>query len=301
MDLDFDALLSQAGLAGLQDIPLSRIAPDPGNPRRRRDETQLTELAASIRARGVLQPITVQPANADGLHIIRFGERRYLAARMVGLATLIDQTTENDQREPLSSPDMVEAVERLIQAGHSHAEIGEKLGRPRVTISHYAAVQAMPEKLRRLLPDIAVRPLYDLYQLWKREPTTVDLLLETADPASITRRTVRELARTTEPAAHTPSAIPIPAATSSFPPKRREEAADRRHVPARTEPPDLALSPDLPVTGRLTVAVGERVGRLLFSPAPIAGQALVLFDGDRHATPEAVPLDGLRIVRLVAA
>ena len=53
----------------VEEIPLDRVIPDPGNPRRSFDDDALAELAASIAARGVLQPITVAPADAAGSRI----------------------------------------------------------------------------------------------------------------------------------------------------------------------------------------------------------------------------------------
>ena len=72
----------------IEDIELGRIMPDPGNPRRSFDEDALAELAASIAARGVLQPITVTPPDAQGMHRIRLGERRFRASQLAGLATI---------------------------------------------------------------------------------------------------------------------------------------------------------------------------------------------------------------------
>src|SRR3546814_5553225 len=72
----------------VEDIPLERVIPDPGNPRRSFDDDALAELAASIAARGVLQPITVAPADAAGLHRIRLGERRFRASQLPGRLTI---------------------------------------------------------------------------------------------------------------------------------------------------------------------------------------------------------------------
>src|SRR3546814_11239729 len=72
----------------VEDLPLDWIMADPGNPRRVFDEKELDDLAASIAARGVLQPIIVAPKNSDGLHVIRVGERRFRASRLAGRETI---------------------------------------------------------------------------------------------------------------------------------------------------------------------------------------------------------------------
>ena len=67
----------------VQEISLEQIQPSKANPRRRVDDAALTELAASIKSRGVLQPILVRPVNADGYEIV-CGERRWRASRTAG-------------------------------------------------------------------------------------------------------------------------------------------------------------------------------------------------------------------------
>ena len=102
----------------IEDIALDRIMPDPGNPRRNFDEDALAELAASIAARGVLQPITVTPSDAQGMHRIRLGERRFRASQLAGLVTipaiivaegegvqlLADQVVETITKRTISAP-----------------------------------------------------------------------------------------------------------------------------------------------------------------------------------------------------
>ncbi|MGB7243769.1 MAG: ParB/RepB/Spo0J family partition protein, partial [Sulfitobacter sp.] len=71
--------------SGVHQIDLSSIEADPDQPRRVFDEDKLRSLSESIAAQGVLQPITVQPKNADGKHLIIMGERRWRAAQLAGL------------------------------------------------------------------------------------------------------------------------------------------------------------------------------------------------------------------------
>jgi ParB family transcriptional regulator, chromosome partitioning protein len=78
---------SSDGSSGwLCDIALNEIHPNPSQPRKRFDDASLTALADSIRERGVLQPVIVQPRMAGGYELIA-GERRWRASRIAGIAT----------------------------------------------------------------------------------------------------------------------------------------------------------------------------------------------------------------------
>ncbi|PID33372.1 chromosome partitioning protein ParB [Candidatus Saccharibacteria bacterium] len=84
IDETFDPTAKQDDkLSKLQDIPIGQIAPDPDQPRKHFDESSLEELAASVKKHGLVLPIVVSPH--DGKFVIVAGERRYRAAKMVGL------------------------------------------------------------------------------------------------------------------------------------------------------------------------------------------------------------------------
>jgi ParB/RepB/Spo0J family partition protein len=76
-----------AGDGRLQEIPLEQIRANPDQPRKRFEESALTSLAESIRERGVLQPIIVQPRAAGGYELIA-GERRWRASKIAGIAAI---------------------------------------------------------------------------------------------------------------------------------------------------------------------------------------------------------------------
>src|SRR5437764_4793781 len=84
----------------LRELPLELIRPNPRQPRRRFDETALSELAQSIRVRGVLQPIVVAPL-AGGHYELVAGERRLRAAEAVGLETIPALVRQADAWERL--------------------------------------------------------------------------------------------------------------------------------------------------------------------------------------------------------
>lgn len=183
-----DALSRKSDGRSVQKIALNRIAPDPNQPRKVFDQKALEELAQSIEARGVLQPITLRTLDAGKTYVIRYGERRWRAAGLAGLADipaivteegadeneLIDQVIENDQRADLSPIEIAEAVTAMIADGHSKETIGKRLGRARTDISMYASVLDFPEELTGdFLARSSLRAAYNLFVAWKTAPEQV--------------------------------------------------------------------------------------------------------------------------------
>lgn len=144
------------------EVPLEGIVPNPHQPRRQMDEAGVSELAASIRSTGLIQPIVVRRTKV-GYELIA-GERRWRAARMAGLATVpvlirevnsIEQAqmalVENIQREDLNPVDRALAYRTLMsQLGLTQAELASRTGEDRSSVANYlrlldlaAPVQAM--------------------------------------------------------------------------------------------------------------------------------------------------------------
>jgi len=126
-----DALLggepSPSPSASPTTLPVTRLRPGKYQPRTRMDPQALAELADSIRAQGVMQPILVRPVDSGQYEIIA-GERRYRAAQLAGLdevpvlvkpvpdtAALAMALIENIQREDLNPLDEAQGVQRLIR------------------------------------------------------------------------------------------------------------------------------------------------------------------------------------------
>jgi len=139
------------GATGIRLIRIDEIHPDPRQPRQEFDEQALQALAASIRTAGLMQPIVVRPqANRGGGFQIIVGERRWRAARMVGLdqvpalvQDIDDQTAaewgliENIQREDLNPLERAEAFRRLTdEYGLTHQEVAERVGLNRATVTN---------------------------------------------------------------------------------------------------------------------------------------------------------------------
>jgi len=144
-------------------IGINEIDPNPVQPRRVFDPERLQELANSIRANGIIQPIVVRPFG--GRYQLVAGERRWRAARLAGLEAvpvvvqqiaderLLEITLiENIQREDLSAIETALAFERMIKELHlSHEQIGERTGKDRSTISNLLRLLQLPPDIQSLV------------------------------------------------------------------------------------------------------------------------------------------------------
>ena len=139
-------------------VPLRDVVPNPDQPRRHFDEGKIAELAASIQAHGLLQPIVVR--RREGGFELLAGERRFRAAQLVGLERLPALVRdvqdplevaliENLQREDLSPLEEAEALTVLIERhGYSHRELADLLGKSRPYVSNTLALTRLPESVK---------------------------------------------------------------------------------------------------------------------------------------------------------
>ena len=145
----------------IQFLPHELIKPNPQQPRVRFDYNELEGLACSIRANGLLQPISVRLLENNEFELIS-GERRLRAARMIGMTKIpcivmnaSDQQSalfaiiENVQRENLDFFEEAVAIERLMtEYGLSQDEISEKLGKAPSTLSNKLRLLRLPDEIR---------------------------------------------------------------------------------------------------------------------------------------------------------
>lgn len=144
-------------------LPIRLVDPNREQPRRAFDEAALGDLAQSIRAVGVLQPIIVAP-DGDRFTIIA-GERRYRASRMAGLEEIPaivrdwdDQTRleaaliENLQRDDLNPIEEAMGVRRLMdEAGLTQEKVAERLGKSRPAVANLLRLLTLPDMVRQML------------------------------------------------------------------------------------------------------------------------------------------------------
>ncbi len=154
------------GSSAISEIEISRIVPNPDQPRRTFDEETLEELAASIRELGVVQPLTLR-LTEDGDYQIIAGERRWRAAKKAGLFTVpayvrtVSDTEmtemaliENIQREDLNSIEVALGFKKLIDTYHLTQErLSERLGKKRATIANHLRLLRLPAEIQLGLRD----------------------------------------------------------------------------------------------------------------------------------------------------
>lgn len=148
---------------GLVDLAVADIRPNPYQPRAVFDEETLASLAESIREVGVLQPVLVRRVD-DGYELVA-GERRWRAARRVGLQTvpaLVRDTddasalehalVENIHRSDLNILEEAAAFQQLIgDFGLTHEEVAARVGRSRAAVSNTIRLLALPPAVQRLV------------------------------------------------------------------------------------------------------------------------------------------------------
>lgn len=148
------------------ELPIEEIAPNPVQPRSVFDQASLAELAASIRAHGILQPLIVRRLPEGGYELVA-GERRWRAARLAGLQTvpavvqdLADaqlleiSLVENIQREDLNPIELAQAFDRMArELGLTHDEIARRTGKDRTTITNMIRLLRLPEPVQVLLAE----------------------------------------------------------------------------------------------------------------------------------------------------
>ncbi len=152
--------------AGVTTVPVSHMRPHPNQPRRHFDQAALEELAGSIAARGMIQPIVVRP-HRDGLYQIVAGERRWRAAQIARLhevpvivrdfgdaETLEIALIENVQREDLNAIEEAEAYQRLsAEFAHGPEAIGKLVGKSRSHVANLIRLLALPDRVRAAVAD----------------------------------------------------------------------------------------------------------------------------------------------------
>jgi ParB family chromosome partitioning protein len=146
-------------------LPVGEIEPNPDQPRRRFDDASMAELADSIAARGLLQPIVVRPRG--GRYQIVAGERRWRAAQRVGLheipvvikdipdsSTLELALVENIQRQDLNPIEEASSYQRLMRDfGHSQDELGRIVNKSRSHVANLVRLLDLPAPVRDMVAE----------------------------------------------------------------------------------------------------------------------------------------------------
>ena len=152
--------LDQAG--SISRIDISKISPNPFQPRIDFDKESLSELSASIKEHGIIQPITVRKMGRDNFQIIS-GERRFQAAKIIGISEipvfiriaddkemLEMAIVENIQRKDLNAIEIGLSYQRLIdECNLTHSELSRKVGKDRSTITNFLRLLKLPLEIQK--------------------------------------------------------------------------------------------------------------------------------------------------------
>jgi len=201
-----DQLGRAAGSPIGQSIPIEDIDPNPNQPRQ--NVGDLSELIASIREKGVLEPILVR--RRESRFQIVAGERRYRAAIEAGLPeipSVVKELTdpevmeialiENLQRKDLTAFEEADGLRVLAEAhGYTHEMMAEKLGKSRTTVTETLTLSSMPDRVRELcrLADISSKSV--LIQVVRQQtPEKMVAFIDTLQKAGVgpTRAEARRL------------------------------------------------------------------------------------------------------------
>jgi ParB family chromosome partitioning protein len=186
-------------------IALVAIDEDPQQPRLEFDEDALEELAASIRRRGVIEPISVRPhPEQPGRWMLNFGARRVRASKIAGRSHVpsfvdnavdaYDQVIENEQRLGLKPLELALFVRKRLALGETQADIARLLGKSPTLITMVCALIDAPDWLMAAYRSGQCRGIAELYDLRRLNESQPERVAETvAQGAHITRATVKAM------------------------------------------------------------------------------------------------------------
>jgi ParB family transcriptional regulator, chromosome partitioning protein len=172
-------------------LPIDLLFEDPNNPRTEFPEAELAELADDIRQHGILQPIVVHPADAQGRHQIHFGAKRFRAARQAGLVEVhvviravaadpYTQVAENQKRHGLTPLDLARFIKAQVSAGDTNTHIAKRLGMNLTTVAHHLALLELPPELDAAMKSgrcTSPRTLHELSKLHETRPEQINAML----------------------------------------------------------------------------------------------------------------------------
>ncbi len=248
----------------LRDIAVQDIHPNPSQPRKRFDEASLAALADSIRGRGVLQPIIVQPGPA-GAYLLIAGERRWRACKIAGIATIpalvaepLDAgqsielaLIENVAREDLGVIEEARTIAVLIdELNITAATLARRLGRSRSDLAHTVRLLELPDEAIELIDAGTLSKGHGKALLAEpdhsRPPSSPCAQLNTAGQSARSKpRSPEEQSRGADPRQRIPTSwLPPTSCTMSSPGRR-----DARSKHGRTISAINSSSTRMPSTG----------------------------------------------------
>lgn len=234
------------GTSAINEIEISKISPNPDQPRRFFDDEALRELASSIRELGIIQPLSLRKTGVDSYQIIA-GERRFRAASLAGLRTVpayirtandVELTEmaliENIQREDLNAIEIALTFRKLIdQYNLTQERLSERIGKNRATIANFLRLLRLPADVQIGLRDRRVTMGHARALLTLSDPTLQLKLYNETVKHDLSVRRVEELAKQWEAQAPSQTADRNSAATE----RARDFDILKRHLSAAFRTP----------------------------------------------------------------
>jgi ParB family chromosome partitioning protein len=283
--------LSGASTGQPLSLPIDAIDEDPEQPRSEFDPVSLQELADTIAARGVRQPISVRPhATVPERWMLNFGARRLRASKLARQATIpafvdetadsYDQVIENEQRESLKPMELALFVQRRLAAGETQAEVARRLGKSRQYVTYATALIDAPDWLMALYRDGRCRGLKELYDLRRLAETDADAVAKWLPQVRVVARSDVEALRErlsgqaadTAPVTAARARRAVPAADAVVP---GGEQTSVRSAAAASAPPAERSVPVVHVVSLLADCDGFMVRVQLDTAPPEPGHVFV--------------------------
>lgn len=250
------------GTSAINDVPLSKISPNPDQPRTTFDTDALAELATSIRELGIIQPLSLRKTGPDSYQIIA-GERRYRAALQAGLESVpayirtANDTEltemaliENIQREDLNAIEIALTFKKLIdQYELTQERLSERIGKKRATIANFLRLLKLPAEVQLGLRDKRVDMGHARALLSIDNPTLQLRLYNEILSKGLSVRKVEELARQMQNDTEKPSDKPSVPSVKRF--SNKDFDILKNHLSRRFNTP-VTMNCDASGKGKIT-------------------------------------------------
>ncbi|MCG5054909.1 MAG: ParB/RepB/Spo0J family partition protein [Myxococcales bacterium] len=223
----------EAAREGLRLVPIENLHPGRTQPRKTFDDERLDELAASIRAQGIIQPLLARPRPEGGFEIVA-GERRWRAAGRAGLHEVpvvvrdLSDTeaaeaalVENLQREDLNPIEEARGLDRLIsEFGYTQDALGGRVGKDRSTVANALRLLKLPDKVQAMVVDNRLSMGHARALLGLDSPPAMEQLARQTVARNLSVRAVEALVKKARTGSDRPVVVPPPVA-----PARQSAAA----------------------------------------------------------------------------
>ncbi len=267
----------EVGASDLREVAITAVRPNRFQPRQAFDEEALGALAASIAEVGVLQPILVRPiGDEDGHPVYELiaGERRWRAAKRVGLTTLsaivrdvsdlasMEQAVvENLHRRDLNPLEEAAAYQQLLgDFGLTHEQLAKRVGKSRTSVTNLLRLFQLPPPVQKLVRDGRLAEGHARALLGLTDRAQIEALAARVATEGLSVRATEDLVRTASTSKATPPTRPAPPGAGAAP------------TPGRTKEPGLLeleqLLGDL-LSTRVMVELGPAKGRMVIEFADL--------------------------------